>query len=71
MYTFKRGLSEETDAVQKQYQAKVARMGDLEEKEKLLSIKQNEVKELKQEAGKKKTFVVCPQNYECFSTVNF
>ncbi len=51
--TFKRGLLEETDAVQKQYQAKAARMGDLEEKEQLLSLKQNEVEELKQEAGKK------------------
>ena len=46
-------LLEETDAVQKQYQAKAARMGDLEEKEQLLSLKQNEAEELKQEAGKK------------------
>lgn len=50
--TFKRGLLEETDAVQREYREKVARMEDLEEKEQMLSIKTHEVEELKQEAGK-------------------
>ena len=49
--SLKRELVEETEAVQNEYRAKMVRMHDLEEKEKLLLIKETETEKLKEEAG--------------------
>lgn len=46
-FTFKTGLLEDTEAVQREYHAKTTRMEDLEEEERLLSVQQSQGEELK------------------------